>query len=598
MKRSSVLVLLAVASLLPYAAVAQPDRAATDYRARTIYFLLADRFNPHHPYHPYVDPKYPDATNAVNCFKVPCTQEQQFRSYWGGDIQGIHEKIGYLKRLGVSAVWVTPLMENVPQYEGGTGYGTGYHGYWIQNYYRVNPHFGEWKDVDKLSRTLNAAGMQYMQDITLNHSNPLDNHSFGRLYESSAVDKTFIESYDDDYDAAHGTRYYKHYNDDPRCEQVVKDYMEIVPDSQWTYWQLHHCLLADLSGYNQHDPAVAQYLIGAGREWMKHGVDDFRLDAIKFPFPDFVAEFTHSMIGESHALGRPSPYIVGEWSNGGVGDEKSLHFANEYERYRTNILDFQLSFELNRFVGGSYEYSTEQRSAEQLDWFLHRRVAAFKGRDTWQGAFIDNHDQMRTMVRLQKLGVKPESERARRLDLATVLLMTVRGIPIIFYGDEQYLAHYNDSHDTPPQYVNSDNDDPYNRVGMQRWDEDTPAFRIIQRLARLRAHSPAVWQGEYKTVYADGDVLVFERRCDDEVVLVAINRGGRVKLDLGRKADLPPGWYPGVLQATGEANDGNSLAVARGHATLRMNRLSSLVVWFRDGREQVGTERSTSEALE
>jgi cyclomaltodextrin glucanotransferase len=589
-KRSGFVLCVVLTSLLQIAVAQSPESSETDYRARTIYFLLADRFNPHHPYDPYVDPQYPDATNTVNCFAVPCTTDPEFRSYWGGDIEGINEKIGYLKRLGVSAVWVTPLMENVPQYEAGTGYGTGYHGYWIQNYYRVNPHFGGWKDVDKLSETLHAAGMQYMQDITLNHSNPLDNHSFGRLYRSAPADnapeKVFINSYNDDYDPVHGGRYYKHYNDDPRCEEVVKDYAEIVPDSQWTYWQLHHCLLADLSGYNQHDPAVAQYLVGAGKEWMKHGADDFRLDAIKFPFPDFVAEFTHSMIHQSHELGRPSPYIVGEWSNGGVGDAKSLHFANSYRRFATNILDFQLSFELNRFVGGSYEYSTEQRSAEQLDRFLHQRVAAFEGRDTWQGTFIDNHDQMRTMVRLDKLGVSPESERARRLDLATVLLLTVRGIPIIFYGDEQYLAHYQDSHDTPPEYVNSDDDDPYNRVGMQRWDEDTSAFRIIQRLTKVRKESPAVWKGEYKTVYASGDVLVFERRLEDEVALVAVNRGGRTKLDLGSRTDLPKGFYRGVLQDTGEANEHNSITVTAQRATLRLNRLSSLVVWVRDGREQ------------
>jgi cyclomaltodextrin glucanotransferase len=135
--------------------------------------------------------------------------------------------------------------------------------------------------------------------------------------------------------------------------------------------------------------------------------------------------------------------------------------------------------------------------------------------------------------------------------------------------------------------VNSDNDDPYNRLGMQRWDEDTPAFRIIERLAGVRKQSPAVWKGEYKTVYASGDVLVFERRCEDEVVLIAVNRGGRAKLDLGSRTDLPKGFYRGVLRDAGEANEHNSITVTAGRATLRLNRLSSLVVWVRDGREQM-----------
>ncbi len=562
----------------------RPNTQNADYRARTIYFLVADRFNPHHPYHPYVDPQYPYATNTLNCFAVHCTEDEQYRRYWGGDIAGINEKIGYLKRLGISSVWVTPLMENVRSYQGGTGYGTGYHGYWIQNYYRVNAHFGDWEDVRALGHNLHAAGMQYMQDITLNHSNPLDNHGFGHLYETSAADKVFIKSYEDDYDTANQTRYYKHYNDEPACKQVVKDYNEIVPDSQWTYWQLHHCLLADLSGYNQHDPAVANYLIGAGREWMDNGVDDFRLDAIKFPYPDFVADFTHSMIQHSHQLGRPSPYFVGEWSNGGVGDTKSLHFANSYPYFATNILDFQLSFELNRFVGGNYEYSSEQRSAEQLDTFLHQRVAAFHNRDTWQGTFIDNHDQMRTMVRLQKLGVKEESERARRLDLAMVLLMTVRGIPIIFYGDEQYLAHYNDKQTTAPQYVNSSNDDPYNRTGMVRWDETTPAFRLVRQLAFLRKHSPAVWKGTYETIYAHNDILVFARRYQGEVVIVAINRGERADIDTDTELNVPTGLYRGMLKNIESSNQGNWINVGPKNLTLHLNRLSSLVVWSKTAK--------------
>jgi glycosidase len=403
---------------------------------------------------------------------------------------------------------------------------------------------------------------------------------FGQLYQSSDADEVFINSYSDDFDVANGMRFYKHYNDDPRCEAVVQDYMEVVPDSQWTYWQLHHCLLADLSGYNQHDPRVSDYLIGAGKKWLDNGVDDFRLDAIKFPFPDFVAKFTHNMIDYSIGLGRPAPYIVGEWSNGGVGDAKSLRFANQYQVHATNILDFQLSFELNRFIGGDYEYSTEQRSAQDLDHFLHERIAAFQGRDTWQGTFIDNHDQMRTMVRLQKLGMSEEAERERRLDLATVLLLTVRGIPIVFYGDEQYLAYYDDGHDTPPQYINSDDDDPYNRPGMTRWDEDTPCFKIISTLALARKHSRAISEGEYKTIYADQDVLVFERLYGSEVVLVAVNRGDGKTIAIQTGVDIAPGHYTGLLTATSEANQGNFLTVTQeGQATIYLGRLSALVVW-------------------
>src|SRR3954454_4823342 len=129
MKSPLTLVFLAFGCLGGYALQAQQpaseSQGSKDYRSRTIYFLMADRFNPHQPYAPYVDPRYPSATNTVNCFVQSCTQEEEFRKYWGGDIQGIIEKLDYLHDLGVSAIWVTPLMENVRAYVGGTGYGTG-----------------------------------------------------------------------------------------------------------------------------------------------------------------------------------------------------------------------------------------------------------------------------------------------------------------------------------------------------------------------------------------------------------------------------------------------------------------------------------------
>ena len=96
-------------------------------------------------------------------------------------------------------------MENVRAYSK-KGYGTGYHGYWVQNYYRVNAHFGDWENVNQLSQELHARKMRYIQDITLNDSNPSTSHVYGRLYESSAADQVFIKNFDDDFDPTDGNR--------------------------------------------------------------------------------------------------------------------------------------------------------------------------------------------------------------------------------------------------------------------------------------------------------------------------------------------------------------------------------------------------------
>ena len=548
-----------------------------DYRSRTIYFLLTDRFHPHQPYNPYVDPLFPDATNSVDCFANSCNTEEEFRKYWGGDLQGLQEKLDYIQHLGASAIWVTPLAENVPMYEGGTGYGTGYHGYWVQNYYQVNQHFGDWANVEDLSGDLHARGMRYIQDITLNDSNPNDNHVYGRVYNGDGT--IYVRSFKNDFDHVYGGRFYKHYEKTPQCQQAAT-----VTDTEWTWWQLHHCPLADLSGWNQHDPLTAQYLTNAGETWIDHGVDDFRLDAIKFVFPDFVSSFTHAMIDHFQELGRPDPYIVGEFSGGGVGYSKSLVFANHYRYFKTNILDFQLSFELNRFIGGPYEVGSEQADAGDLDRLLRQRVIAFKGRDDWMGTFLDNHDEIRTMTRLKVLNVPTETERRQRMGLGTVLLMTVRGIPIIYYGDEQYLTVY----DAPgvtyyPQYVNSGSDDPWNRPGMQSWEESTPAFHVISALAALRKASPAIQRGAYIALYAKGDVLIYERidgeRIDgDDLVLVAVNRGAATDVELQSRLGFLPGAYRGLISDATSANAGNYLRVGPKASTVHLGPFSSIVV--------------------
>jgi len=307
-------------------------------------------------------------------------------------------------------------------------------------------------------------------------------------------------------------------------------------------------------------------------------VDDYRLDAVKFPFPEFIANFTRTMRDHLASLHRPGPYVVGEWSHGGVGDAKSIRFANNYNVFGTNILDFQLSFMLNRYIGGDHEDITQKITAFDLDNLLHERVLAFNGRDTWQGTFLDNHDQIRTLVRLEKLGITDETERDQRMDLASVLLMTVRGIPIIYYGDEQYLAYYNDHSTTQPGDVNSGDDDPWNRPGLNRWSEDTPAFKIISTLANLRKNSPAVASGAYLTQYADDDILMYTRLEKNDVVLVAVNRGEEKTVTLRGSIGLKPGFYTGILQQATSVNQGNYISVTRGQWVLHLNALSSLVV--------------------
>jgi hypothetical protein len=75
--------------LLVLSSISVLAQQPVDYRSRTIYFIVTDRFHPHQPYNPYVDPEYPNATNYVNCFEVLCPAEEQWRKYWGGAFRAV-----------------------------------------------------------------------------------------------------------------------------------------------------------------------------------------------------------------------------------------------------------------------------------------------------------------------------------------------------------------------------------------------------------------------------------------------------------------------------------------------------------------------------
>jgi len=124
-----------------------------DWREQIIYFILTDRFYDGDPgnNHQGKDDYAPDDS----------------RKYSGGDLQGIIEKIEYIKGLGASAIWITPPIAN-QWWDGQVGYG-GYHGYWAINFKQVDAHQGTLKTYKKLSRALHKQGMYLIQDIVVNH---------------------------------------------------------------------------------------------------------------------------------------------------------------------------------------------------------------------------------------------------------------------------------------------------------------------------------------------------------------------------------------------------------------------------------------------
>jgi cyclomaltodextrin glucanotransferase len=458
-----------------------------EFRQETIYFIVVDRFydgdreNNEGPNPELYDPEGKD-----------------WGKYWGGDLQGVINKLDYLKDMGVTAVWLTPLFEQV---EALFVEQAAIHGYWTKDFKRLNPRFiakgdnpsvnqtQETKDTvfDKLVDELHQRKMKLVLDIVCNHSNPDFSGKKGELYD----DGVKIADFNDDKN-----NWYHHYGEVTNWEDE---------------WQVQNCELCGLATFNENNTEYRSYIKSAIKQWLDRGVDALRVDTVKHMPIWFWQEFTADIL--TH---RPDVFIFGEWIYSDPRNDRSVEFVNESGM---TILDFGLCVAIREALGQGAEMGF-QLIQDVLD-LDHRYYGA-----TELITFIDNHD----MPRFQSLNPDPEMLR-----LAINLIMTSRGIPCIYYGTEQYL------HDDT-----EGGNDPYNRPMMEKWDTHAPLYRDVRLLSGLRRLNPAISMGSQWQKYLTPDVYCYVRRYRDSVVFVAMNRGNAVTI-LSVDTELPDGEHTEVL---------------------------------------------------
>jgi cyclomaltodextrin glucanotransferase len=466
-----------------------------EFRGEVIYFLVTDRFFDGDPNNnPGQDPELYDA------------ERKNWGKYWGGDLQGVLDKLDYLQGLGVTSLWLTPLFEQV---EAMIWDSAPIHGYWTRDFKRIHARWVSGPDevsvfkredttLDRLIAGLHGRDMKMVLDIVCNHSSPDASGQKGQLYD----DGKLIADFNNDVD-----NWYHHYG----------------PVTDWhSEWQVHNCELAGLATFNENNADYRNYVKGAIRGWLKKGIDALRIDTVKHMPLWFWQEFTSDMVTE-----RPDVFMFGEWIFSHPLDDKSVEFAN---LSGMSILDFGLCTAIRgalgtrdaegfQQVGAVYDLDGKYRSATELV------------------TFFENHD----MPRLQSLGADESMLR-----LALVLILLGRGIPCLYYGVEQCL------HDD----TNGGND-PYNRPMMASFDTESPLYKVIQRLARVRKSNIAVQFGSQWTRHLTPDVFCFSRHFRDARCFVALNRGEPTLLE-SVQTDLPDGTHRCLLsERTFSVRDGN-----------------------------------------
>jgi glycosidase len=456
---------------------------AQDFKKQVIYQIVTDRF---------FDGDTTNDNPAESPGLYDSTQTNWY-AYWGGDLAGIQQKMSYLKGMGITAIWISPTVNNENfNLNPSNPVSAPYHGYDARDFMSVEEHFGDnsnsWSAFDNLVSAAHANGIKVIVDWANNHSNYNGGGEYGALYNNG----TFMASDSNDPNG------YFHHN--PNISNYDDRY------------QLQYYTLLSLEDLNQENSTIDSYLKTAVHQFQSHGADAFRLDAIKHVTWGWEYSFANSVFNQA-----PS-FLYGEWFNNDSADAAMYHDAYKFaNKSGINELDFGVNQAVRDVFASNNNFS-------ELDGTISSENSNF----TWNNDFVtffDSHDQSRFLTL---------NNSQTRLQEAMAYLLTTRGIPIILYGDEQYL--HNDT---------NGGGDPYCRVWMSSFNTSTTAYQLINKLAGLRQSSnDALAYGGYQQRWINNDVYIYERQFFNDVVLVAINKNDTTGYAIsGLFTALPPGTY-------------------------------------------------------
>ena len=454
-----------------------------------IYLIMPDRFANGDPTNdePVEAPGWHDRANP--------------RAYHGGDLRGIQNHLPYLKELGVTALWLTPIVKNgAPQ---------DYHGYGAVDLYAIDPHLGSLKDYQDLVATAHKAGMKILFDAVPNHvgprhpwvaNPPLPDWFHGtkqhHLDSSSPFKATFYGK--------------------PGGQTVTNDLFEALIDPHGPAWMKQNLtegwffgILPDL---NTENPMVEEYLLQNSQWWAEiSGLDGYRVDTFPYVGRKFWAHW--------HAgLRRPYPNLttIGEVFH--PDPSVTSFFVGGVRRYDgidsglSTVFDFPMYFTLRDVLLRNAPVGRIADVLRHDELYVHPELLV---------PFFANHDVPRF--------ASAESSSPAKLKLAFGLTLTLCGIPELYYGDEIGMPGGDDPdnrRDFPGGWI-GDSNDAFTKSGRTR--EQQEIFSYVQELLRVRREHAALRGGQLWHLASDETSYVFLRESEEERVVVAFNNADNTR---------------------------------------------------------------------
>lgn len=417
----------------------------------------------------------------------------------GGDLAGIEQHLDYIEELGVTAIWLNPVLEN--DMRGGS-----YHGYSTTDYYRVDPRFGTNEDYKRLIEKTHQKGMKVVMDMIFNHCGSehpwmkdIPSHDWFNNLDNYVQTNHDKEAYFDPY---------------------VSDYDKNVMMNGW--------FVRSMPDLNQKNPHVAKYLIQNSIWWIEYtGVDGIRQDTYPYADVEMMRRWCQEVENEY-----PQYNIVGEaWMNYTIGSaywQRGSRVNFGEDTGLKSVMDFKLMgiahdvFHADGGLQGVFEHLCYDYIYADINHVLR---------------FLENHDTDRFLREMPKT-----VDDLYAFKQGITFLLTIPGIPQLYYGQELLM---NGTKEKGDGYIRLDVPGgwPGDKVSQfeasGRTDVQNDAWQFIQKLLKWRKGNKIISQGKMKHFMPVQGVYVYERSLDGKSVVVVMNGSNKdVELPMERYAEI------------------------------------------------------------
>ena len=494
------------------------------WKSANIYFLLTDRFN-----------AAESDTTRVGADKETAV----LRGFEGGNIKGVTNKIkeGYFQKLGVDAIWTTPVVRQIDDAtDEGTGVTYGYHGYWTKDWTSIEPSFGTHQELKEFVETAHEAGIKVIMDAVLNHTGPVTD-----------LDPTFPEQWVRETPPCD----FKNYQGTVECTLVANlpdiktesgEEVEL-PQTLLDFWESENRMeqeIAELDAFFNKTglkKTPRNYVIKWLTDYVRElGIDGFRVDTTKHVDEDswvVLKQEAERAFEEYHQNNNSVPsapfYMVGEVYFYGISGGPEYDFGDKKVNYFDYGFDALINFDFKADAANHYEFVFNKY--DSLLNKTHKNISVL--------SYISSHDDSQPF----------DIEREEPIKSANMLLLAPGGVQM-YYGDE--IAR--------PLVMEGAEGDANLRSVMNWSSIEEPETKEIlthwQKLGQFRKSHPAIGLGEHKMLQIEP--YFFSRSYEGDTAIVGLDliQDKEITIQLPSQWSNVEKWYDSYSNQSISAQNG------------------------------------------